>query len=122
VSVNHTDTAVENLLDHLLLENQTVKEAVNATNNEVGQDLAYNNQLLYYPSTGLGCGPNDVGNYTIPHASSNSAAKETNSNHALSSSYEGVIATPLLLSIKEPCVFRKFRKKTFSVSRSVLRQ
>ena len=121
VSMNHTDTAVENLLDHLLLENQTVKEAVNATNNEVGQDPAYNNQLLYYPSTGLGCGTNDVGNYTIPHGSSNSATKEMNGNYASSSANEGVIATPLLLSVKELRVFRKLRKKT-SASHSVLKQ
>jgi hypothetical protein len=121
VSVNHTDVAVTSLLDHLLVENETVKEAVNATNNEIGLDPAGSNKLLYYPSPALGCGTNDVGNCTIPQAYSKSAATEISANYTLSSTNESVLAPLLLLSVKEPCAFRRFRTKTSSVFRDALK-
>ena len=102
VSVNHTDTATLDLLNHLLVDNDTVGEAINATNCEIGSDPAYNNQLLYYPSRGLGCGTNNVGNYTIPQGYLKSTAAETSANYAFSSTNEGVLTTPLLLAVKEP--------------------
>jgi hypothetical protein len=113
VSVNHTDTAVEDLLDSLLAENETVKEAVNETNSEIAPDY-YNNKLLYYPSTSTPfyCGV-DTGNYTIPHGSSKSTAAETSDNYALSSANESVLAVLILLSVKGPGTFRKFRKMIF---------
>jgi hypothetical protein len=124
VSVNHTDTATLDLLNHLLVGNETVGEAVNATNNEIGSDPAYPtlpNKLLYYPSTGLGCGTNDVGNCTIPQGYSKSPATETSANYTLSLENNSVLAVPLLLSVKEPCAFRKLRKKT-SATRTVSKQ
>jgi hypothetical protein len=122
VSVNHTDIAVDDLLHDLLVENETVKEAVSTTNSEIAPDPANNNELLYYPSqsTLFHCGV-DVGNYTVPHYSK-SAATETGANYALSSTDESVLATFLPLSVKEPGAFRKLRKKTSSASHTVLKQ
>jgi hypothetical protein len=122
VSMSHTDTATDDLLYHLLVENETVKEAVNATNYEIGPDpdTTYRNELLYYPSKSAPfyCAV-DVGNYTIPHGPSRSASTETSSNYALASTGEDVPLVPLLLFVKECHAFRKFRKKTSSASRSV---
>jgi hypothetical protein len=75
VSVTHTDIATERLLYHLLGKNQTVKDAVTSTNNEVAPDEPAN-ELRYEPS------PN-VDNYTIPHGPSTSVAAKMNSNAAL---------------------------------------
>lgn len=49
VSVGHTDQATTQLLKHLITENQTVKNSVEQTNEEVGADPSYESQLLYYP-------------------------------------------------------------------------
>lgn len=49
VSVSRTDQATLYLLAHLLLDNQTIKEAVENTMNRVGPDLAHDSVLLYYP-------------------------------------------------------------------------
>jgi cell division protein FtsB len=57
VSARHTDTATISLLQHLLVEKQTIKQAVENTMKEVGPDPAYNSQPAYYP-------PN-AGEYTI---------------------------------------------------------
>ena len=122
VSENHTDMATLDLLQHLLVDNETVRQAINATSHEIGPDPAYNNQLLYYPSTGLGCGTNDVGNYTIPQGVSKSAATEVIYEYALSPANESVLAVLLLLSVKEVCGFRELRRKTSSVSHNALKQ
>jgi hypothetical protein len=50
VSVSHTDTATINLLQHLITEKQTIKQAVDNTMKEVGPDPSYKSVLLYYPS------------------------------------------------------------------------
>jgi hypothetical protein len=102
VSESHTDIATEDLLNRLLLENETVKEAVNMTNQGIGLDPAYSNKLLYYLSKGppFYCGV-DVGNYTIPHDSSTSATTDTNANNALSLTRQSFLAIPLLSSVKE---------------------
>ncbi len=123
VSMPHTDAATDYLLYHLLVENETVKDAINATNKEIGLDTDYKNELLYYPSNSapFHCGV-DVGNYTIPHGPSKSAATNMGDNYILSSASEGVLALPLLLSAKGLCVSGKFRRKTFSVSHSVSKQ
>jgi hypothetical protein len=120
VSASHTDTGVEDLLNALLVKNETVKEAVEATNSEIAPDPTYENELLYYPSqsTPFRC-EIDVGNYTIPHDPSKSIATEASANHTLSSVNQSVIAVPLLLSVKKPRAFRRLRKKTSSVSRNV---
>ena len=128
VSESHTDIATEDLLNHLLVENETVKEAVIDTNNEIGPDPAsyssqlFNNQLLYYPRAGIGYGLNDVGGYRIPQGSSGSAALGVTKSYALPWANPSVLATPLLLCVQGPCAFWKFRKKTSSVSHNALKQ
>lgn len=57
VSVSHTDTATVSLLQKLVAERQTVKQAVYDTMIEVGLDPAYGSMLGYYPAR--------VGNQTI---------------------------------------------------------
>ena len=49
VSVNHTDDATISLLRHLITENQTIKEAVKETMNDVGPDPTYKSILIFYP-------------------------------------------------------------------------
>jgi len=57
VSASHTDTATVSLLQKLIIEKQTVKQAVYNTMIEVGLDPAYGSMLGYYPAR--------VGNQTI---------------------------------------------------------
>jgi len=49
VSVSHTDTATISLLQHLITEKQTIKQAIDNIMKEVGPDPTYNSQLAYYP-------------------------------------------------------------------------
>jgi len=49
VSASHTDQATINLLQHLILEKQTVRQAVENSMKEVGADPAYSSLLKYYP-------------------------------------------------------------------------
>ena len=49
VSASYTDQATAHLLQHLIAEKQTIKQAVDNTIEEVGPDQTYNNQLTYYP-------------------------------------------------------------------------
>jgi hypothetical protein len=49
VSASHTDQATTQLLQHLVTEDQTIKQAVENTIKEVGPDPACNNTLEYYP-------------------------------------------------------------------------
>jgi len=49
VSASHTDTATISLLQHLITEKQTIKQAVENTMEEVGPDPTYKSQLTYYP-------------------------------------------------------------------------
>lgn len=46
---SHTDTATVHLLQHLLIEEQTIKQSVENTMKEVGPDPAENSTLTYYP-------------------------------------------------------------------------
>ena len=121
VGVGRTDIATLDLLNHLLAENETMKEALNATNSEIGpyddQLLCYNH-MLYYPWAGVSYQLGDVGGYRIPHGPSLAATGMTNS-YVLLSANASVLAAPLLLSANGSHAFRKFRKKTSSVSRSV---
>jgi len=64
VSASHTDQATTRLLQHLITEKQTIKQAVENTNNEVGPDPVDESVLLYYPNT-------LVDNYIIPNIASN---------------------------------------------------
>jgi hypothetical protein len=120
VSMSHTDIGVEDFLHAMLVENETVKEAVKSTNSEIAPDSFYENELLYYPSRGAPfyCGP-DAGNYTIPRDPSKSGSTETSAISTLSSANESVLAVPLLLLIMEPCAFQRLRKKTSSVFQDV---
>jgi hypothetical protein len=58
VSVSHTDLATTHLLQHLITERQTIKQAVNITMEEVGPNPIDNSILLYYPI--------ESGNFVIP--------------------------------------------------------
>jgi len=49
ISVSHTDQATTNLLQHLILEKQTIKKSVEEAMKEVGPDPACNSLLIYYP-------------------------------------------------------------------------
>jgi len=61
VSINHTDLATVHLLQSLISDKRRIKEAVDQTNYDVGQDPTYNSTLNYYPGTP------DVENYAIPN-------------------------------------------------------
>jgi len=49
VSASHTDEATTFLLRHLITENQTIKNAVKETMNEVGPDPVDKSILMFYP-------------------------------------------------------------------------
>jgi hypothetical protein len=49
VLASHTDQAITNFLQHLILEKQTIKQAVDKTMKEVGSDPADKSILTYYP-------------------------------------------------------------------------
>lgn len=49
VLASHTDQATTSLLQHLTLEKQTIKQAVENAMKEVGVDPEYDSQLTYYP-------------------------------------------------------------------------
>jgi len=49
VLASQTDQATILLFQHLLVEKQTIKQAVTGTNREVGPDPAYNSLLMFYP-------------------------------------------------------------------------
>jgi len=53
VSAGHTDLATTHLLQHLLIEKRTVKQAIQETYKEVGPDPAYNSLLIAYPIEAL---------------------------------------------------------------------
>jgi hypothetical protein len=57
VAADHTDQATMDLLKHLILEKQTIGQAVENTVKEVGVDPTYESALAYYPS--------EAGNQTI---------------------------------------------------------
>jgi len=62
VSASHTDQATIQLLEHLITENRTIKDAVD----EISPDLTHNNSKLdYYPKTP------EVEDYVIPKIKSN---------------------------------------------------
>ena len=48
VDIDHTDRATICLLRHLLLENETIGEAITNTNKEMGQDPKYNSSFICY--------------------------------------------------------------------------
>jgi hypothetical protein len=50
VSASHTDTATVSLLQKLVVEKQTIKQAVHSTMTEVGLDPTYGSMLGYYPA------------------------------------------------------------------------
>ena len=52
VSAEHTDAATERLLQHLLVEKRTAREAAALTMEEVGPDPDYGSELLAYPNKG----------------------------------------------------------------------
>jgi hypothetical protein len=50
ISASCTDAATTRLLQHLLVEKQTIKQVVENTMKEIGPDPASNSVLLYYPT------------------------------------------------------------------------
>jgi hypothetical protein len=67
VSVNYTDQATLDLLQNLLLKNQTIRNAVG-----VGKDPYYNSTLTFYPD--------DAGNYTFQNVESSSTMNIANTS------------------------------------------
>jgi len=57
VLASHTDLATAHLLQHFVIEKQTLKTAINETMQEVGADPSYESLLIYYPL--------ETGDYTI---------------------------------------------------------
>jgi len=53
VTPQYVDKATTKLLEHLVLEKQTVSEAVTETVEEVGNDPYYESTLRYYPKTSV---------------------------------------------------------------------
>jgi len=64
ISADHTDKATIQLLQHLITERQTIKQAVTEAMKEVGPAPENGSILLYYPKT-------LVDNYTIPNIANN---------------------------------------------------
>ena len=62
VLLDRTDHATTQLLEHLIIEKQSIRQAVANTNDDVGPDPQYNSTILYYPA--------EAGNYLIPTAKS----------------------------------------------------
>jgi hypothetical protein len=121
VSAYNTDIATEKLLNHLLLENKTIKNAVDETNNEVaGQEKA---ELLYYPSRVYPFlrSSVDVSNYTIPHGPQKSAASEMSNVYVSHLNETPILALPLLSSVEGLWTFNSFRRKPFSVFHNALK-
>ena len=65
VSASHTDQATTRLLEHLITERKTIKQAVTETREEVGPDPVDESILLYHPTTP------EAENYVIPEPKSN---------------------------------------------------
>jgi len=73
VLASHTDQATTHLLQHLVLEKQTVKQAVEATIREAGLDPIYNSQLTYYPI--------EAGEHTIQNIAGNLLTSDVEIQH-----------------------------------------
>ncbi len=48
VDIKHTDSATLCILQHVLVENETLEQATNIANNEIGPDPTYHSTLQYY--------------------------------------------------------------------------
>lgn len=94
VGVEQTDIATNRLLNHLLIENQTIKDAVNATNTDVGPDPTYRSVLKYYPSNP------SIDSYTIPHSPSKT--------QSLTSAFF-ILDTAIFSALKVPSLTEKLR-------------
>jgi len=64
VGVNHTDQATVYLLERLILDERTIEEAVEQTNDYVGPDPAFYSVLKYHPDTP------EIGDYIISNLGS----------------------------------------------------
>jgi len=73
VLASHTDQATTQVLQHLILEKQTVKQAVDTTMSEVGPDPASKSQLIYYPL--------EAGDYTIQNMVGNLVTDDVKIQH-----------------------------------------
>jgi hypothetical protein len=123
VTASHTDIATEKLLRHLLIENETIKDAVNATNNEMGQQER--NKLVYYPLLNPGYpyySRVDVGNYRIPHGPTNSITTVMGDNFVFFFGTAGFSALTLLPSIKGFRASGRFRRYSSLVFHNALKQ
>jgi len=79
VLAGHTDTATTRLLEHLLLEKQTVKDAVGETMSEVGPDPFFNVKNGYEKNSTLLYYPEEAGSYVIQDNASSSLNVTTTS-------------------------------------------
>ena len=68
VSAPHTDQATTHLLQHFLIEKQTLKEAISETSKDAGPDPIYKSLLTYYPL--------EAGDYTIQNIIGNPISKK----------------------------------------------
>jgi hypothetical protein len=110
VDLDRTDRGTARLLHYLLVENKTIKDAVSATNNDIGPDPSYKSMLVYYPSKYFPLIKIDVGNYTIPHGPKQ-AAKTISGTYPILGATQ-LSALPLFPSPKESLFPKRFRRKT----------
>lgn len=68
VLASHTDLATIHLLHHLLVEKQSLKNALLQTVEDAGPDPSYGSLLLYYPI--------NVGSYTIQIIANNATTND----------------------------------------------
>lgn len=122
VTAFHTDIATDKLLYHLLIENRTIKDAVDTTNDEVVSDEP-TTMLTFYPSKEYTYlhSTVDVSNYTIPHGPVKSVSTAMSNEYTSTFNATVVIALPLLSSAKGLGVSGGFRRKPFSVFHSALK-
>jgi len=73
VLASHTDQATTHLLQHLIIQKQPLKQAINTTMKDVGPDPAYNSLLIYYPL--------EAGDYTIQNIVGNPIASSVEMQH-----------------------------------------
>jgi hypothetical protein len=118
----YTDLATSRLLHYLLEENLSIRDAVNATMNEVGPDPYTNAKLEYYPSKDFYI-MDDVGNYTIPKPAE-PVAEQTTSEHLLSFAAMEICVLPLLFRpVRTRSSFVGFkRKRSFLVFHNASKQ
>jgi len=119
INVQHTDSATARLLHNLLVENRTIKDAVNKTMQEVGPDPYFESKLKYYPSKDFFFSTVDIGNYTIPRGPVQS--DEVTGAYPMFKATQFFVLLSFLSSKQIP-VSEEFEEPASSVSHDVLKQ